>query len=176
MAGVGATDLHALADELLDASVEALDTVPTYAPALGGAPGRRFISPGPPALDCCDQLAVHVGPIVEGATAPGVPKASFSWINRVALTITIARCVPTQDENGYPPAASLLNTAAEQINADKWVLWNHLHNLIVEGDLFDKCCDVLFGALSPLPQSGGCGGSSLTITVCFDGYEEIFGT
>ena len=173
MSGVGPTDLHDLATELLVAAVEALDTVPTYAPALGGAPERNFVAPGPPALDCCDQLTVHVGPISEGATAPGQQKASYSWINRVALVLTFTRCVPVQDANGNPPSASLQEDAAEQINADKWAMWNHLHNLIVQGELFDRCCDVVWGNLLPLIPSGGCGGSTLTITVCFDGYEEL---
>lgn len=176
MAGVGPTDLHELASDLLAAAVEALDTVPTYAPALGGAPGRSFVAPGPPALDCCDQLTVYVGPISEGSTAPGTPKASLNWINRVQLVLTIARCVPVQDASGNPPSTAAQEESAEQINADKWAIWNHLHNLIADGELFDRCCDVIWGNLNPLIPSGGCGGSVLAITVCFDGYEEIPGT
>lgn len=176
MAGVGPTDLHELATDLLAACVEALDTIPVYDATLNGAPDRSFVSPGLPALDCCDQLTIHVGNISVSTSAPGNPKAAKHWINWVQLTILAARCVPVQDENGNPPAISLQQAAAEQLNADKWALWNHLNNLVADGDLFDQCCDVIFGNLSPLGQLGGCGGSSLNITVCLEGYEEVFGT
>ena len=176
MAGVGPTDLHGLAREFLDACIEALDTIPTYDITLAGSPARTFVAPGPVALDCCDQLAVHVGGIAEGDSAPGLPRASFARITRVQLVATAARCVPVPDTNGNPPSPTEQEAAAEQINADKWALWNHLHNMITEGLLFDSCCDVIWGALVPLQPNGGCGGSRLTITVCFDGYEEVLGT
>lgn len=176
MSGVGPTDLYGLETELLDASIEALDTIPDYDVTLGGAPDRAFVSPGPPALDCCDQLTVHVSRISEGATAPGQPKASFSWINRVTLVVTFTRCLPVQDANGNAPSVPLQQAAAEQMSADQWAIWNHLHNLIADGLLFDRCCDVIWGTLESLVPSGGCGGSVMGITVCFDGYEEIPGT
>lgn len=176
MAGTGPTDLHGLAVEFLEACAEALDTIPDYDPTLGGAPERQLIFPGTVVIDCCDQLAVNVGSITEGAAAPGFPKASTARINRVTLIATISRCVPTQDGGGNPPPALAIQAAAEQIDADKWALWNHIYNLIGDGLLFDRCCDVIWGPLSSLQPSGGCGGSTLTITVCFDGYEEVQGT
>ena len=95
----------------------------------------------------------------------------------MALVVTAARCVPVPGENGNPPSTSEQQTASEQINADKWALWNHIYNLVNDGFLFDKCCDVIWGNLLSLQPAGGCGGSLLTITVCFDGYqEEIPGT
>jgi hypothetical protein len=84
--------------------------------------------------------------------------------------------VPVPDTNGNPPPANEQQEAAAQINADKWALWNHLYHLIAEGQLFDRCCDVIWGALAPLQPNGGCGGSRLSITVCFDGYDVVQGT
>lgn len=176
MAGAGPTDLHDLANELLDASIEALDTIPLYDATLSGAPSRTFVAPGPVALDCCEQLAVHVGAVSEGGSAPELPAASFARINRVQLAITASRCVPVPDSHGNPPPALEQEAAAAQINADKWALWNHLYNMIRNGDLFSRCCDVIWGVVTPLQPNGGCGGSRLSITVCFDGYEEVPGT
>jgi hypothetical protein len=176
MAGVGPTDLHDLASALLNASIEALDTIPSYAATLAGAPDRTFVAPGPVSLDCCDQLTVHVGTVSEGGSAPELPAASFARINRAQLVITAARCVPGPDNQGNPPPALAQEVAATQIDADKWALWNHLYNLIRVDDLFSRCCDVIWGALTPLQPNGGCGGSRLTITVCLDGYEEVQGT
>lgn len=176
MAGTGPTDLHDLAQEFLDACAAALDTIPTYDATLAGAPLRQFVAPGPVALDCCDQLAVHVGFITEGASAPTIPKASVARINRVTLVATASRCVPVPDSGGNPPPALEQQEAAAQINADKWALWNYIYDLIRDGGLFDRCCDVIWGPLSPLQPNGGCGGSTLTVTVCFDGYETVQGT
>lgn len=171
MAGTGPTDLHDLALELLGASSDALDTIPTYDATLFGAPDRKIIGPGIVALDCCDQLAVHVNPIVEGTSAKSVGNTNY-----VQLVVTISRCVPSPDDNMNPPPAAEQTEAARQINADKWALWNYLHQMISEGELFERCCDVTWGPLSPLTPSGGCGGSTLLITVCFDGYETVLGT
>jgi len=176
MAGVSPTDLHGLAIELLEAAIDALDTIPTYDATLQGTPERAFVAPGPVALDCCDQLAVHVGPITEAHSAPEFPAASFARVQRVDLTITASRCVPVPGPNGNPPSVTEQEAAAEQINADKWALWNHIYNLIAHDLLFSRCCDVIWNPLVPLQPNGGCGGSRLTITVCFDGYEEIFST
>lgn len=171
MAGVGPGDLHALAREFLDACIESLDTIPDFDPTLAGAPTRTFVAGGIVALDCCDQLAVHVGNISERES-----QYPIATINNVTLVATASRCVPTLDESGVPPPVAEQEEAGRQINADKWALWNHIHNLIENGDLFDQCCSVIWGALAPLQPSGGCGGSTLTITVCFDGYAEVFGT
>ena len=176
MAGVSPTDLHDLARELLDASIEALDTIPDYDGDLQGAPDRTFVGYGQTALDCCDQLTVHIGAISEGDSAPGSPAASFARINRVDLVLTTSRCIPIPNANGTPPPTSAQEEASRQINADKWALWNHLFNLIAADLLFSRCCDVMWGSFVPLQPNGGCGGSRVTITVCFDGYEEVQGT
>lgn len=167
--GNGPGDLHALALEYLNACILALNTIPDYE-SLGGAPVRAFVAPGPPAFDCCDQLSVHVGLITERESALG------AQINQVQLVAFITRCVPMPNDDGTPPEMAAQQAAAEQINADKWALWNYLHLAIEDGLLFDRCCGVLWGQLSPLTPSGGCGGSQLTLTVCFDGYEALIGT
>jgi hypothetical protein len=171
VAGIGPGDLHILAEEFLDACIEALDTIPTYDATLAGAPSRTFVAPGPVALDCCEQLAVHVGLISEGHAV-----IEAARINHATFTVTASRCVPVPDDQGNPPPAAEINAAAEQINADKWALWNHIGNMIDQDMLFDKCCGVDWGPLSPLQPNGGCGGSVLSITVCLDGYEEVLGT
>jgi hypothetical protein len=176
MAGVDATDLHELALEFLSACEDALDTIPNSAPGYGGSPARSFVSPGTPAIDCCDQLAVSVGPITQSAQDTRLPaSAKAAWINHVVLLATISRCVPVWDGQ-TPPTPAAQQDAAAQINYDKWALWNHLHFLVNEGLLFSRCGDVVWVGLTPLTPSGGCGGSLLTVRVSLDGYEEVLGT
>ena len=173
MAGTDATDLQALCDELLAASIEALDTIPDFAAELGGAPQRSFVSPGQPALDCCDQLTVNVTSVTEAPTSPGGlsagRRASSARVNLVGLAVTITRCIPSYDDI---PLAEDLQASSEQLNADTWALWNHLWNLWRSGDLFTLCSEVFWDGLRPVNPSGGCAGSVLSLRVALDGYEE----
>jgi hypothetical protein len=180
MAGTGPGDLETLADDLLQASIDALDTVPVAIPGLLGAPERSFISPHLPALDCCDQLTVHVPAIVEADTVPGGlgkgTRHRMSRMNHVALTVTITRCVPIIDGAGNLPALAELTAASEQLLADGWALWNHVWNLVRAKQLFSYCGEVHWDGLRPLGPEGGCAGWTLAFTVSLDGYEETLGT
>lgn len=178
MAGTGPEDLHALAVELLDASIESLDTIPTFAPALGGAPERSFVSPGIPVWDCCEQLTVHVTNVLDADTSPGGLASGrrnvHGKLNHVGFNITVTRCVPTFGATPMDelPLIEDMQAAAEQINADGWALWNHLYNMWREGSLFDTCQEVFFDGITAVAPSGGCGGWLMAIRVQLDGYEE----
>lgn len=175
MAGTGPLDLKALADEALAAAIDSLDTIPTFDPDLLGAPDRAFIAPGPPAIDCCDQLTVHVtqlsnAPVGDGGLTAGRRLAGS--VNWVYLAVTIMRCVPMSDSAGTPPSAEDLDAAAEQLDADAWALWNHIPNLWRAGLLFTLCGEVFWDAMRPLGPSGGCGGWVLGLHVSYDGYQD----
>jgi len=177
MAGTGPADLYALAEDYLGACVEALDTIPgspDLSPESVGAPARAFIAAGTPAADCCPQLTVHAVPIVEGGRAP--LNAATLHINRVTLVATLFRCAASQDNSGNPPSALEQETVSEQVFADRWALWNYVWNKWRAGLLFEECGDVLNWVLAQLPPSGGCVGTTLTVTVSLQGYETTFGT
>ena len=168
---MGPEDLQDLAQEFLDACVEALDTIPSVAPGLGGAPARSYVSPGRPAFDCCPQLTVHTGPVTASPTSPGTTtgtSARSALVTVPALIATIVRCIPT----GEQPATEDMQAAAEQINADGWALWNHILNLIRAGDLFQVCGEVFWDGLRPVDPQGGCAGWTLNLRVLLDGYQE----
>ena len=172
----GPADLFDLCDELLAASVEALDTIPDSAPELAGSPERSFISPGLPALDCCPQLTVHSSFVQDAATSPGGLSAGrkvAGKINQVSLVATIARCIPVIDDSGTLPALADMQAAAEQINADGWALWNHLYNLWLAGLLFTYCGEVFWEGLRPLTPQGGCAGWTLSLRVSLGGYQSV---
>jgi hypothetical protein len=179
MAGVDARDLHGLAVELLDAAMFALDTLPAMDATLKGAPERRYVSPGTPALDCCDQLTVHIASLEEAPTEPlglgAGRRASLGRVNHAVLTLTLTRCVPTgtHGKTTYTPPTDLeLNAAAEQIDADGWALWNHLYNRIRAGLLFSLCDGVFWLGARSLGPEGGCAGWVFGFRVVLDGYEE----
>ena len=129
MPGTNSLDLHVQALEILAAAENALDTIPIDDPALLGSPGRAFVSPGEPALDCCDdgQLTVHASAIQEALTKVGLNagakhRAGKVHINLVTFVVTIARCW-NWPEGGIPETSDLEATAS-QTNADAWALWN----------------------------------------------------
>jgi len=169
---MGPGDLHALCQEFLDACVESLDTIPTFEPGLGGAPARSFISPGQPQYDCCPdgQLSVHAQAV---SSDPLQPLKNEWRKNLVTLVATSLRCVPVADDRGGPAAIADVQAAAEQVDADGWVLWNHIFNLISADQLFTLCGTVLWNGLRSITPSGGCGGWLLTLTVEYDGYQEV---
>ena len=173
--GTGPEDLQALCQEFLDACVEALDTIPVFAPGLGGAPERSYISPGQSADDCCPQLTVWAQAVGESPRSPGTfrgKSASDGQVNVISLVARILRCVPTGN-SGDPPAVDDMQDAAEQINADGWALWNHLYNMVRADQLFMLCGEVFWDGLRSITPSGGCGGWNLFLRVELDGYEEV---
>jgi hypothetical protein len=180
MAGIGPQDLHTICEELLAASVEALDTIPSYVSGLDGAPERRYVSPGEPAADCCPQLTVHSILLEEAPTEPsGLPiqrrAGRHIRLNHVVLAITLFRCVPVPRESlsGFdPPAAEDLQAAAEQLNADAWAIWHHLFNMVDSGTLLTRCGGIIAEGATALTPSGGCAGWAFTYRIKLDGYEE----
>lgn len=180
MAGTGPEDLQALAQELLEAAIDALDTVPTFAPGLAGAPERSYVSPGLPAFDftnvedyCegCDQVTVHVTAVGESPAGREDTHKQGSRKNIVQFVVTATRCIPTIQDGRFPTAEEL-SEAAQQTNADGWALWNHIWNLIRADELFSLCGSVSWDGLRAINPSGGCGGYTLTLRADVEGYEE----
>ena len=175
MAGTGPEDLQELCQEFLDACIEALDTIPNVALGLGGAPERRFVSPGQSADDCCPQLTVWAQAAGESPRSPGTFRgrsATDGQIDIITLVARIIRCVDTGTD-GRPPDPTSLQESAEQINADGWALWNHLYNMVRADQLFMLCGEVFWDGLRSITPSGGCGGWNLFLRVELDGYEEV---
>lgn len=171
----GAGDLFATAEELLVAAAEALDTVPDQLDtSYAGAPDRQFVAPGLPVHDCCEQLAVWVNPLGEGARTPQVLAADVR-INQVTFRVHATRCIPQGEIVGkqyVPPDPAALSAAAAQLLADGWALWNHLFNMVNADLLFTKCGDLVRWGGSALTPSGGCAGWEIFFTVGLDGYAE----
>jgi hypothetical protein len=163
-----ATDLQTLAENVLDAAGDILAT--TGSPEIE----RAFVSHGPPALDCCNQLAVHIAQIGEAATQLGASilqpglRHETGRVNLTALMITITRCHPVLDDEGDPPSPEELTEAAAMLNADAWALWSQLYRL--KDDLFAACDLVFFDASVPLPPQGGCAGWVMQVRFELPGY------
>ena len=174
MAGTGTADLYSQYQELLQASIESLDMIPSFSPGLGGAPERAFVIIGTPVLDCCDQLTVSPTPIREAPTQPlemgaGTRHQQQFRKNYIGFQVTITRCLDWDNES--LPSIEAQEAVSEQVAADGWALWNYLWNLARSGEIFTLCGGVYFDSLAPLTPSGGCYGWVLTIRAELEGFE-----
>jgi hypothetical protein len=178
--GTGPGDLYGVAQEILTAAIEALDTIPLSDPGLEGAPDRAFVSPGAPAIDCCDlgQLTVHYETISDAPLAAGNAQGRYvaGKVIHVGAVIIIARCVSTSDRRLLDidtlPDPVDAEAAAEQSDADIWALENCLYGMWRSGVLFTLCGEVFFeGARSFF--EGGCAGWRLAIRFSLGGYECV---
>jgi hypothetical protein len=161
-----ATDLHTLAEEFLFACADSLNML--SAP-LAGVPDRAFVAPNLVADDC-EQLVTYVGGIAE---KPGSTDThNQSWINQVTLVGRIVRCCFPMGTMDRPPTAAEWAAVSEQTDADAWVLWNHLHNLIRAGSLFSTCPKQSWDSMRPIPVSGACGGWIVQVRAELDGFAD----
>ena len=179
----GPTDLFTQADEILQACIAALDTIPLDDPTLDGAPDRAFISPSFGPIECCPgggQLTVHVDLTQDAPAAPGLKmgRLQAGKVTHVVFVISIARCVRdsrqgTTSALEEPLRAEDQSATSRQTDSDVWALVNYLYALWQSGDLFTLCGEVFFEGARPIPQSGGCAGWTMVVRASLNGYQVI---
>lgn len=173
------TDLNALCEGVLNASIAALDTIPGFAPGLEGAPGRAILTPGPPVFDCCPQLSVNANTTREAAAEPlglaaGTRHRINQWKNLVGIQVWSARCL-ADAQGARAPTPEALMAVSEQVNADGWALWNYLHNVNRPGStdpIVSLCDEWYMDSMTPLQPSGGCAGWLVSIRAELAGYGD----
>lgn len=166
--------LYGLAVDLLTAATDALDET------TAGAPDRRFVSYGLPALDCCGELSVWVAAIQQASTAPLLPplepghRVFRGSVNQPALHLIATRCVTGPNKAGNPPSATTIQTEARTVITDGWALWNGIQKRIRAKDLFPGggCSEYFIDSLLPLDPSGGCAGWQMVLRFSLDGVPD----
>ena len=154
-------------DAVLEVAIDALNTT------TAGAPDRAYVSPAPPAFDCCPALMVHVASLTEEATSPGTPGGSarrgdFGSIILAGYQIWAIRCAPVMDGD-LLPAPSEIAASALEVQEDGWALWNGLRHAVKNGDIFERCTGVHFDGGVPIPEQGGCVGWTFRIRAMIPG-------
>ena len=162
--------LATLAADLLDAAGDGLTLVRTgHAP-----PERVYVSHGRPAVDGCEQLTVHADErrAVWHRSMPDRPNVPQTCLLApvAVLVVQLWRCVPVAAEDGTPPTAAELDTAADDLLIDAWCLLTQLYGEHKDGTLFTgvTCRNVTFGDLLALPPQGGMAGWELRVEVGLD--------
>jgi hypothetical protein len=152
-------DLADVAEAFLAAAVTSLSVTPT------GAPARRYVSPGEPALDCCGQLTVWTQTLDDAALAAGQGAlARPDAIRRgtqpqVSLFIQITRCADiTPAKVDSLPDPAKLQDAAVMVDQDGWAMRCGMMFELRHGDLANLCSGAEFLGAQKLVPQGGCVG------------------
>jgi hypothetical protein len=158
--------LRSLLDDLLDAAVAALTPVLTDpGPQPSGAPGKVFVSQGPPVPECQDgQLSTHVAYVrFEG------DRSGACYVQPVyGLVVALYRCVPTVAGNGTLPTDEALTESAEGLAVDAQALVERLVGDCASTfpSLPQPCAAVTWlPGLLPARTEGGLGGWTLGLEV-----------
>lgn len=174
-----ALDLFVTAQVLLDVAVDSLATLPATDALLQAAPGRQYVSPHAPVVDC-EQVVAWVAYLEEGDVneTPGI-RGMTGRVNVPTLALMVVRCVPPlapgRSGRVVAPAADTLTAVARQTSADAWVVWEGL-NTARKGGRFDLCSHVQVGRATPLEGMGGMCGWQFPIQVQIDGYPVELGS
>lgn len=171
-----ASSLYDLAAELLTQSAAILATT------TAGAPTVQYVSAGPPAYDCCDQLTVDVGIIGYGpfnadvVAGDAYARLTEDVVTLVPLNVTHLRCANAKPAGGIrmgTPAHTKMTLDAQTIYEDGWVLWNGLRGAARTGALFSgtPCRPFALSGASVIAPEGGCLGYAVSLVVELDGYS-----
>ncbi|MGW6414357.1 hypothetical protein [Streptomyces sp. NPDC055055] len=181
------TAVHALAETVLGCVCQALETAAAADEEQPGCPCRAFLSPGPPAWECCEepcgvnggaggQLTVHVARIYPTSSFPvdervvqGGRNCQTPTTTAVELVVTLLRCTPTMDERGGPPAPEDLTAAARTVHVDTVTIYNALLCCLPTTGTRRRGPTFFLGAQKVLEQQGGCTGVEQRVTVALPG-------
>jgi hypothetical protein len=150
---------------LYNAAVDVLNTAVAVLDANSalGAPDRRYVSVGDPALDC-DQITVAATarPALVASSGAGLDAARHHRRARILIAefrIAVVRCgYPTLDEHANPPSDVDLEAAAASLYAEGWALFVGLNDAARGGSLGEWCGEWSVDSLDPIGQEGAVAG------------------
>ena len=150
--------LATLADDLLDAVVDAATTLGIDLPA------RRIIADGAVAWDC-ELVAVALPTITRGTVGADVStqrhRASDTYVAEYRLWVL--RGVPMPAEDGSPPAAAKVTEAGKRLMDDGYLLTVGLRGHLAT--IGHSCQSLAAGPCTAQGPEGGLAGWSATIRV-----------
>lgn len=170
MAPTTITALYAIAQDVLEVAEDAL------AETTAGVPATTYVSPAEPAYDC-EQLTVHVTGLFEAGTAPQAPslapglRRKLGDVILVTFNVLALRCGPMPGADGSMPPVTEIEAAAEKVLEDGWILWNHFHEAINSGEIFETCIGVIFDGGVPVREQGGIVGWRFTFRATLEGMS-----
>ena len=166
------TTLYDYAAELLAACETALGTTE------GGVPAISYVGVANPALDCPEQLTVHVANL---ALDPNVGinqdiQLSKAYRSMLTMIATIVRCTPQpKGFNATPPSPAELEALASKVDQDLWAIWNYLAGLLCTEPvgIFIGCSNTRFNVAQPQFESGRSAGWQFSVSTIIPAYTVV---
>jgi hypothetical protein len=172
---VNATSFYDVARLALDCVCEKMEALTDELAEDGikyGCPCRAYVSPSAPVFDdCCSsdcgneqhgQLTVYINDVFPSDNFP-TPSNSIlpckAAVHVVSLVITVARCVPTVNEQGQPPPAEAIEAAAQIGAIDMWTVITALQCCVTADLPLNKSkrrVQIASAGTASVPESGGC--------------------
>jgi hypothetical protein len=173
-------DLNVVTAAFLTVALEALSLTDA------GPPGRAYVSPGEPAMDCCGQCTVWLQDIDQTnfTTGPGALAGEKAikrgnlpqlviFVQATRCSVNLAALIKALEE-GKPPNTDDLQATAHMVEQDGWALRNHFAYSLRKGELSRVCMGAeMLGGVKLTPQ-GGCVGWTFSFRYPIEG--GILGT
>lgn len=161
-------DLPAIASRLLALAAAGVDNCPTRQLRAAGVPVWDFGASG--------QLAVFIAsgaPGIAGALTTGRPEQRPSFLRSYTVTIELARCVKTPNDDGTAPSAAALDTDGAMHIADYRALDEWVQSLGFSSKVNDEALrdagvkEIAAAAMSTVGPQGGYAAvrASVVVTV-----------
>jgi len=135
-----------------------------YSDAGLSLPGRRYVSEGAVAIDC-ELMAVELRRVFRGLPLQeNVGDLRCIGLRTAEFHIFIFRCASVPQDSGAPPSTGTIESFAQPIYTDAWVLPSELQYRVSSGTYgFPGCENILVGNLDIVGPEGGFGGVDLTV-------------
>lgn len=143
--------------------------VSQYAAAGVSLPSRQYVADGGEVALDCELVAVALSRVYRGV--PGVALDAAASTLRCASVraaeyhVWIVRCASTPQESGDPPSTTSIESYAEPMMTDAWLLPSSLTEAALDGSLGFSCDDVFIGQLVVAGPEGAHVGVDLTVQV-----------
>lgn len=161
------TGLYDLAQIVLDCVCEQMTSLAETVEGYPGCPACLVhISAGEPAIDCCDgsceggMLVVHFSNVYPSDTFPEQavsfePCKASTWV--ADITVTVARCAPSPDDQGNGPTPEELTANARLLAIDTYAALTALGCCVVDDPPPGKRKRrVVIAGATPNTTEGGC--------------------
>lgn len=159
---MAATDLYAVAEDLLEQVVVALEA------ESRDVPEHRYVAEGNVAVDCAQQLTVSMVETRFGSPGVGAPDHIVRGCPPFGRTATfdvhLTRCAATLPD-GAAPTAESIDTSAQGVLGDAYAVMIGLVAQFQAGTWLDICDSINVGPLTRFGPEGGAVGFTLTVEV-----------
>lgn len=144
-------------------SIQNAGAMDVYDLAIEGT--HNFIADGL-VVHNCESVVVSLGRVYRGTSnrpTDLITSQRCVGVRTAEYHIWIVRCASTPDDSGNPPSTTLIESFAEPLYTDMWVLPWGLTIAALDGSLGFSCDDILISTITMQRQQGAYAGVELLV-------------